>query len=100
LSFSDSILGLNADFPTIGGPVDADWMLRSAAGGLGRVPGLSHAIYNSGKMIWNIAKRKNPLYNLNQAGNANAPSAARMWLTEGKTLSEIFEPALQECRCL
>lgn len=99
LSFSDNMLGLNVDFQTIGDPVDADWMLRSAAGGLGRVPGLSHGVYGAGKMLWNAMNLRNPLSNLTQDGNLNAPSAARMWLTEGRPLSEIFAPALQECGC-
>ena len=41
-SFNDAILGLNCDFESNGGPVDVDWMLRSAAGPLGVVPGISN----------------------------------------------------------
>lgn len=37
-SFSDPMLGLNTAFESIGGPVNIDWMLRSAGGGLGVEP--------------------------------------------------------------
>jgi hypothetical protein len=100
LSFSENILSLNADFPSLGGNVDIDWMLRSAAGGLGYVDGLSHATYWSGKMVWNVARIKNPFENISQDGNANAPNAARMWLQEGMKLDEIFAPAIKKCECI
>jgi hypothetical protein len=97
LSFTNNMLGLNADFPSIAGKVDIDWMLRSAAGGLGVIPGLSHATYWSGKSIWNAARGKNPLENISQEGNKNAPNAARYWLESGISLENLFGPALKEC---
>lgn len=99
LSFRDNMLGLNADFPSIGGNVDIDWMLRSAGYGTGRIPGISHAVYGVGKVIWNSVRLHNPLQNISQDGNLNAPAAARMWLSDGKKLAEIFAPALKECAC-
>jgi hypothetical protein len=99
LSFSDDIMGLNADFETIAGPVDADWMLRSAGWGLGHYKLFSHALYGGGKIAWNTARQRNPLENITQTGNLNAPAAATLWLSEGRPLSEIFAPALRECGC-
>lgn len=99
LSFSEDILSLNSDFESIGGPVDIDWMLRSAGGSLACTPGGSHAVYGAGKVLWNTMRLRNPVENLTQSGNFNSASAARMWMSEGVPLRQIFSPAVNECNC-
>jgi len=97
-SFSDDMLGLNADFPSKGGNVDIDWMLRTALLGLGRVT----AIYNyyGGKILWNSIQLQNPFKNITQEGNLNAPSALYYWFNSGEHLREIFQPWEKECKCV
>jgi hypothetical protein len=97
-SFSDPMLGLNTAFESIGGPVNIDWMLRSAGGGLGYVPGLSMGIYGTAKAMWNLMNGNSPTTNINAAQNINAPTAALYWLQNGIPLSDLFAPALKQCR--
>ena len=92
--------GLNATFETIGGPVDADWMLRTAGFGSGLVPGLSNAAYYVVKPAWNLVNGASPTAGISEPGHANAPAAAQYWLTSGKSLREIFGPALKQCECM
>jgi len=99
LSFGEKILNLNATFVTIGGPVDADWMLRSAAFGAGYFL-LSEAVYNAGKVFWNVVNGSSPTRGMSEPGHKNAAAAAEAWLRSGKSLREIFAPALKQCGCM
>ncbi|WP_162172812.1 RHS repeat-associated core domain-containing protein, partial [Snodgrassella communis] len=98
-SFKEEILGLNKPVPSIGGDVDIDWMLRSSFYGYGRIPGVSILIHGVGKGIWNIANRVAPTQNMDQERHQNAAKAAYFWLSQGLTLREIFEPAIETCQC-
>lgn len=93
------MLGLNKPYPSIGGDVDIDWMLRSSFYGYGRIPGMSILIYNAGKMTWNVMNRAKPRQNMDIERHQNAAKAAYFWLREGLTLREIFEPAINICDC-
>ena len=97
-SFEDDILGLNCSFESVGGLVDIDWMLRTAAFGLGSIPLVSHAVYWVAKPSWNMVNGNSPFTNINDPGHANAPSAARYWMSSGMNLSQIFAPALEKCK--
>ncbi len=100
LSFRDSILGLNENFESLAGPVDIDWMLRSAFYGVGALPGgplWTHGMYFGAKAVWNVASKRSPWSGMSEPGNRNAPLAAAMWLQEGMKLREIFAPALETC---
>jgi RHS repeat-associated protein len=98
-SMKEDMLGLNRPVPSIGGDVDVDWMLRSSFYGYGRIPGMSFIIYGVGKRAWNIANGVEPTRNMDQERHQNAPKAAYFWLSQGLTLREIFEPAIETCQC-
>jgi hypothetical protein len=98
VSMSDDLLGLNCAFESIGGPVDIDWMLRTAFFGYGSVPGISHALYYVAKPIWNMLNGNSPFTNLFDPSHTNAPSAARYWMNSGLSLSQMFAPAIETCK--
>ncbi len=99
LNFSDDILQLNASFPSLGGDVDVDWMLRSGGGGTTTYPGGSHMLYLFGKQLWNAIRLKNPTENLLEEANFNGPSALAYWYWNDITLEQLFSPSLQACEC-
>ena len=98
-SLGSALPGLNASFQTVGGPVDGDWMLRSAGFGLGAVPGLANAAYNVMKPVWNFVQGASPNAGISDPSHANAPAAALYWLTSGQSLRQIFAPVLEQCGC-
>lgn len=91
--------GLNKPYPSIGGDVDIDWMLRSSFYGMGRFPGVALAAHTGGKIVWNIVNGSRPTQNMEAERHKNAPAAAYMWLKEGLRLREIFEPSIKKCHC-
>jgi RHS repeat-associated protein len=96
---------LNCDFESIGGPVDVDWMLRVAGFGFGYYDDIAKSLYLTGKPLWNkidqtLRNVHVPLNtNFNGPGHINSPGAANYWLNSGKRLEEMFEPALEDCKC-
>jgi RHS repeat-associated protein len=96
--FGGDIMGLNCSFESIGGPVDIDWMLRTAGWGLGSVPGFSHAAYFFGKPLWNIVNGADYDKNISEPSHFHAPSAARYWMNSGMPLEQLFAPAVEECK--
>ena len=99
-SFNGSALpALNATFESIGGPVDVDWMLRTASFGAGKVLGVSSAAYNIMKPVWNMANQSSPTAGMSEPGHATAAVAAFYWMNTQKTGKDMFSPALQQCDC-
>jgi hypothetical protein len=101
-NFSDNMLGLDASFPSVGGDVSIDWMMRSGAWGATSAPGLSHLTYLAAKAGWNMMNGNSPMTNIFGEANWNAPSAMGYWYYGdggSKTLEDVFAPALAECGC-
>ena len=101
LNFKNEMTDLDAAFPSIGGLVSMDWMLRSAGPwGATSLPGASHLTYWSAKMVWNGINRVNPLTNISGEANSNAPVALTNWLYgSDMSLAKMFAPALKVCGC-
>ena len=113
-SFSEDVLNLNASFDSIGGKVDLDWMIRSSF----PVPKVGGAGYYIGKPAWNIINmfpatsksiangkwnigNYNPFRNMNEEGHRNAPAAAAYyWSNPNVKISDMFAPAIKECKCM
>jgi len=100
LNFSDDMINLDAAYPSSGGPVSIDWMMKSAAFGAGSLPGISYISYGIQKSWWNIANASAPWKHLAGEANSNAPAALSYWLyTDGVSLSSMFQSALKKCDC-
>lgn len=97
LSSSDDSVALDAAFPSTGGPVSIDWMMRSGGYGLTSLPPFNFLAYSFGKQIWNLMNGTNPYTNISSPANFNAPTALTAWLYGRMSLAEMFAPALQEC---
>ncbi len=98
LNFSNDMLALDAAFPSIGGPVSIDWMMRSGGYGATSIPPMSLLSYSFGKQLWNLMSGTGPYTNISSPANLNAPTALTAWLYGGKSLEKMFGPALQECK--
>ena len=78
VSFNSEFVSLDAAFPSTGGPVSIDWMLRS--GGAGMTIGMAHFTYSFGKIINNSIHLNNPFLNISGEANWNAPTALQYWM--------------------
>ena len=106
----DKAIPLNANYPSIYGPVDIDWMMRVTMGGLASIPGagrgISWASYFAGKTFWNTIRAFGDEYELEygslfELGNYNSWLVANEWLQNwALTLEEIFRPSVEYCNCL
>lgn len=93
------LIPLNHDIPTIYGLVDVDWMFRVAWAAYCEFAGW--LFYRTAKFYWNLTdprrgalrERLSPA-SIYQEANENAPRVAHEWLTCGRTLEQIFAPAL------
>lgn len=99
LNFSDSMVNLDAAYPSLGGQVSIDWMFRSGGAGATSIPGISYISYGFQKTWWNIINGAAPWKNLAGEANSNGPAAFSSWLYGEHSLSEIFAPSLEECSC-
>ena len=101
---------LHAAFPSIYGPVELDWMLRTAGSGLAAFPGLGYAAYFPAKFTWNVSStlmgvydepNYNPFHNMFTWSYLKSPGVVTIWLWgRGKgNLRKIFAPAMSECEC-
>lgn len=101
LNFSDDMVALDAAFPSQGGLVSIDWMMRSGGYGASSLPGISYVAYGTAKSWWNILNGEWPWTNLQGEANSNAPAALSSWLyNSDMSLKSMFSPALEECRKL
>lgn len=103
INFSDNSVALDAAFPSIGGQVSIDWMMRSGTAGATILPGTSMITYGFGKALNNSIHLNKPWLNITGEANSNAPSALSYWIyaEDGSiTLEKMFEKALKECSCL
>ena len=99
LHFSEDTTALDASFPSLGGPVSIDWMMRSAGAGATSLPGISFISYGIQKSWWNIANGNVPWTNMASEPNWNAPSALSAWLYGEQSLEQLFAPAMSQCGC-
>jgi hypothetical protein len=98
------LIPLNHDIPTIYGDVDVDWMLRVAWASDNEFAGW--LLYRTAKFYWNVIDPRQTggwdarLSNRSivQSANEMAPYVAHKWIGEGKTLRDIFAPALAKCK--
>ena len=101
---STLLVPLNHDIPSIYGEVDVDWMLRVAWASGNEFTGW--LLYRTAKFYWNVIDPRQTggwsarLSNRSiiQSANEMAPYVAHKWLGEGKTLRQIFPPALTQCK--
>ncbi|MDQ1832764.1 RHS repeat-associated core domain-containing protein, partial [Massilia scottii] len=101
LNFSDDMINLDAAFPSNGGEVSIDWMMRSGGGGSTSLPGVSYIMYGIGKSWWNISQGTKPSTNLAGTANSNGPAALSAWMYgDVGTLGEMFEKSTAACGCL
>ena len=99
LNFSYEFVSLDAAYPSLGGPVSIDWMLRSGMGGLSRDNLDAKTAYSLGKMLNNAIHLNNPFTNFWGEANSNAPHAYTYWMNNEITLEELFAPSVAECKC-
>ncbi len=92
LNFSKYIIALDAPFQSVVGPVSADWMFRSAGGGLTANPITGTAVYIVAKEVWNSMSLTSPLTNIWGEANANAVPALSAWLYDKEMTLEILFP--------
>lgn len=102
INFSPDMAALDAAFPSVGGPVSIDWMMRSAGPwGATSLPGLSYLAYGGAKSWWNVGNGNVPWLNLAGEANSNAPSALSHWYySSDVTLKEMFSESLKVCECI
>ncbi|WP_374490485.1 hypothetical protein [Zoogloea sp.] len=100
LNFSKGMVALDAAFPSIGGKVSIDWMMRIAVAGVTAAPGVSHLVYWQMKLVWNSINRTAPWTNISGEANSNAPVALTYWLSNDVSLRKMFAPALEQCKCI
>ena len=99
LNFSGDAIALDAAFPSTGGPVSIDWMMRSGGAGLTLLPGLPMFTYSLGKQVNNLLNGNSPWTNISGVANMNAPSALSYWMYSDDSLAKMFAPALKQCTC-
>ncbi len=102
LNFSSDAVSLDAAYPSLGGPVSIDWMMRSGGFGITTLPGLPMFTYSLGKQVNNLIHRNNPYTNIGGEANLNSPSAMSYWYYGENgtvTLEKMFAPAIKECKC-
>lgn len=100
-NFSSDMAALDAAFPSRGGLVSVDWMMRSAVYGAGSPLGISFIAYSAAKSWWNIANGTWPWTNLMGEANSNAPSALSAWLyNSDMSLREMFDESLKQCEVI
>lgn len=63
------------------------------------MPSVANAIYHVMKPAWNLRNGAPLTAGMGDPGHANAPAAAMAWMWSGKSIGEIFAPALKECGC-
>ncbi|MGZ5078426.1 MAG: hypothetical protein ACXWHZ_02655 [Usitatibacter sp.] len=93
---SENIRGLNCPFDTTIGPVDADWMLRTALYGAAGDPGVAQGTFYAAKAGWNIRNGTAPWAEMGDASYRNAPDAATLFVL-GYPLRQLFDPARRKC---
>ncbi len=99
-NFSSDMTDLDGAFPSEGGQVSIDWMMRSAGPlGSSSLPGISYVAYGIEKSWWNIINGTYPWTNLAGEANSNGPSALSAWLYGDKTLAQMFSASLEQCDC-
>ncbi len=100
-NFAQDIIALDASFPSTGGTVSIDWMMRNAGFGVTAWPGSSLFTYSLGKQINNVIHRNNPFTNIAGESNLNSASALPYWYYgEGGsiTLDKMFAESLVLCQ--
>ena len=99
LNFKNHALALDAAYPSIGGQVSIDWMMRASAFGIGTIPGVGQITYGAEKIFWNTISGAHPLQNLHGEANLNAPTALDVWYyNSGMTLKKMFAPSIEICK--
>ncbi|MDN4065774.1 MULTISPECIES: hypothetical protein [Ralstonia solanacearum species complex] len=98
-NFSEDAVALDASFPSVGGPVSIDWMMRSAGGGATSMPIVNMVSYVAQKSAWNMLNLNVPWMNVNGDSNWNSFPALNSWIYGNMSLAEIFAPALAQCEC-
>jgi hypothetical protein len=100
LNFSDYSVSLDAAYPSVGGLVSIDWMMRSGMGGVSSHPIDTRVSYIVGKSVNNLLNKNNPVLNMFGEANWNAPSAYSYWMRNNTTLEVMFAHSLEECKCV
>nr|WP_318035792.1 RHS repeat-associated core domain-containing protein [Ralstonia pseudosolanacearum] len=88
-NFSEDAVALDASFPSVGGPVSIDWMMRSAGGGMTSMPIGNMVSYLAQKSAWNMLNLNVPWMNVTGESNWNSFPALNSWIYGGMSLAEI-----------
>ena len=102
INFSSNFTALDAAYPSTGGLVSIDWMMRTGLFGFGRIhPLLPRGAYMSAKSLWNMALFNAPDLNIRGEANWNAAAAYSYWAdNDNVTLEQMFAPSLEICKCM
>lgn len=65
--------------------------------GVGGDPMTSTVIFYGMKALWNGMRLKNP-FDFGDESYTNVPSASASFVMEGRSLSELFAPAIAKCK--
>ena len=102
INFSSNFTALDAAYPSTGGLVSIDWMMRTGLFGFGRIhPLLPRGAYMSAKSLWNMTLFNAPDLNIRGEANWNAAAAYSYWAdNDNVTLEQMFAPSLEICKCM
>ena len=100
INFTTEAVGLDAAYPSLGGPVSIDWMMRAGFFGMGELsPLIPRQVYMSAKALRNMMSFNSPAMNIRGEANWNAASAYSYWANNDVTLEQMFAPSLEICKC-